>query len=162
MSESSHKKTYKGNKPAKQMNGTQEGKLLFLRHSAGLQGGLFDKSQFPSSEGWSSSVEDEIIPLLPNLPGSNYISFHEEIGAKLAFCFLHHSMEAKIKSPMNTQVIPASLAEGAAKEQVKDSFLTMSGAQHTTVVIVLEFMLFSSEDVSHIKSVHQQEPREYP
>jgi hypothetical protein len=84
------------------MNVTQEWKLLFVRHSAGLQGGLFDESQLPRSKGWSGSVKDEIIPLLPNLPGSNYKSFHEEVGVKLTFCFLHHSMEAKIKSPMNT------------------------------------------------------------
>jgi hypothetical protein len=52
-------------KLAKQMNGTQK-KFLFLRHSVGLQGGLFDESQLPRSKGWSGSVEDEVIPLLPN------------------------------------------------------------------------------------------------
>jgi hypothetical protein len=55
----------------------------------------------------------------------------------MTFCFLHHSMEPKIKSPMNAQVIPASLSERAAKEQVECCFLTMSRAQHTYVVIVL-------------------------
>jgi hypothetical protein len=65
----------------------------FFRHSVGLQGGIFGESQLPSSEGWSGSVEDEIIPLFPNLSDSNYKSFHEEVGFKLAFCFLHHSVE---------------------------------------------------------------------
>jgi hypothetical protein len=83
------------------------------------------------------SVEDEVIHLLQNLPGSNYKSFHEEVRTKMTFCFLHHSMEPKIKSPMNAQVIPASLSERAAKEQVECCFLTMSRAQHTYVVIVL-------------------------
>jgi hypothetical protein len=79
--------------------------------------------------------------LLPNLPGSNYKSFREEVRAKMTFCFLHHNMEAKIKSPMNAQVIPASLTEGAAKEQVECCFLTMS-EHNCVVVIVLKFMLF--------------------
>jgi hypothetical protein len=95
------------------------------------------------------------------LPDLDYKSFYEEVRAKLIFCFLHHSIEAKIKSLKNAQVILASLAQGAAKGQVKYCFFTMR-AQHTSVVIALELIFFSSENVSHIKSIDQQESREYP
>jgi hypothetical protein len=137
------------------MDGTQEWEFLFFRHSVGLQGGLFGESQLPGSGEWSGSIEDEIIPLFPNLPGSNYKSFHEEV-LNWLFASSIIAWKAKIKSPMDTQVVLASLAKGAGKEQVKGCFLTVSMAQHTAVVIVLKFMFFSFEDVSHIKLVHQQ------
>jgi hypothetical protein len=83
------------------LEGIKKRKLLLFRHSGGLRSGLVEESYLPSSEGGTGSVEDEVIPLFPNLPSSNYESFHEEDRAELSFCLLHHSMERKIKSPVN-------------------------------------------------------------
>jgi hypothetical protein len=45
-----------------------------------------------------ASVENEVIPLLPYLPGRDNEEFHEEIMMHLRFGFLHHYMERGFKS----------------------------------------------------------------
>jgi hypothetical protein len=57
---------------------------------------------FPILKGRSSSVEDSIIPLLPNQPCSQDEDFHEECMRSLKFFFFHHAVKAKIEIPPNS------------------------------------------------------------
>jgi hypothetical protein len=58
--------------------------------------------------------------------------------------------EFTLKVPVDSQVLPPFLAEGVAEKQVISSFLNIIAAQNTVVVISLQFVLFSSKDVSSI------------
>jgi hypothetical protein len=71
-------KALKRKELANQMDRTKKRKILLFRHSGGLQSGHVEESYLPSYVGGTVSIEDEAIPLLPNLPSSNYKSFHEE------------------------------------------------------------------------------------
>ena len=68
---------------------------FFFTKSKGLKFGFLVKRGFPRHKGGVSSVEDEVISLLPNMPGGNDEDLHEEGVSKL------------------------SLTERAAKEQVE-------------------------------------------
>jgi len=68
---------------------------FFFTKSKGLKFGFLVKRGFPRDKGGASSVEDEVISLLPNMPGGNDEDLHEEGVSKL------------------------SLTERAAKEQVE-------------------------------------------
>ena len=69
--------------------------LFFFTKSKSLKFGFLVKGGFPRDKGGVSSVEDEVISLLPNMPGGNDEDLHEEGVSKL------------------------SLTERAAKEQVE-------------------------------------------
>jgi hypothetical protein len=58
--------------------------------------------------------------------------------------------EFTLKVPVDSQVLPTFLAEGAAEKQVISSFLNIIAAQNTVVVISLQFVFFSPKDVSSI------------
>jgi hypothetical protein len=85
-------------------------------------------------EGGTSPVEYAIIPLLPYGPCPYHEDFHEE------GCFsVHHAEEVKIKAPINAEVVPAVLTEGASEEEVKCSlsFLSVVCAKHTVVIAIV-------------------------
>ena len=79
--------------------------------------GFLIKGGFPRDKG--SSVEDEVISLLPNMPRGNNEDLHEEGVSKLLLCLHHHLEEITCEVPMNTQESPASLTERSAKEEVE-------------------------------------------
>ena len=99
--------------------------FFFTKSKGGFprdKGGVFfftkSKGGFPRDKGGASSVEDEVISLLPNMPGGNDEDLHEEGVSKLLLCLLHHLEEITCKVPMNTQESPASLTERAGKEEL--------------------------------------------
>jgi hypothetical protein len=118
-----------------------------LLHSIRLEISFSRKGPFPALKGWGVSVENELIPLFPDCPGCYYEEFHKEVMTCLSFGFFHHSMERQIKTPANFQMRPTSLTKLARKEQVKGRFLIISWTQNIIVVVVLEFMFFSSENI---------------
>jgi hypothetical protein len=61
----------------------------------------------------------------------------------------HHGMERQIDAPTNFNMGSTSLAELVNEEQMKDRFLVVFQTQHT-IVVVLEFMYFPSENVPYI------------
>jgi hypothetical protein len=70
----------------------KRGSLIFP-HSMGLEIGLLEKPNFPAQKRRGASVEDEVISLFPNQPGSNDECFHEEAVIVMLFCVFHHRME---------------------------------------------------------------------
>lgn len=72
---------------------------------------------------------------------------------------LHHLEKTHCEVPIYTKVMPAGLAKGAAKEQMKCSFFNVVAAENTIVVISLNLVLFSSQNVPCVQSIHQEEPR---
>jgi hypothetical protein len=78
----------------------------------------------------------------------------------LGFGFLHHVMKGPIKSPVNSYLLPTSLTELAGKEKAEGCLFTISRAQDTIVVVILEFVILSVQDVPHIQSVHYKKPGE--
>jgi hypothetical protein len=52
------------------------------------------------------------------------------------------------------------LTELAGKEKAEGCLFTISRAQDTIVVVILEFVILSVQDVPHIQSVHYKEPGE--
>jgi hypothetical protein len=71
----------------------EKGGSLILLHSMGLEIGLLEKPNFPAQKRRGASVEDEVISLFPNQPGSNDECFHEEAVIVMLFCVFHHRME---------------------------------------------------------------------
>ena len=62
--------------------------LFFFTKSKSLKFGFLIKVGFPRDKGGASSVEDEVISLLPNMPGANDEDLHEEgVSALLASSF---------------------------------------------------------------------------
>jgi hypothetical protein len=57
-----------------------------------------------------------VISLLPNEPSSNHKYFHEEVGVKLVSCFSHHGVEIWVEIPVDTEVPPTLLTEGAGEK----------------------------------------------
>jgi hypothetical protein len=72
-------------------------------------------------EVWQASVEDEIVPLLPNHPSSYHDDFSEERSRKLLLCRKHHAVRIKAEVPIDAQVSPALPTEGS-EDQMKSSF----------------------------------------
>jgi hypothetical protein len=61
-----------------------------------LEISFLGKSPFTALEEWGASVENEVIPLLPDCSSCYYEEFHEKIMVGLFFGFLHHSMDKEI------------------------------------------------------------------
>ena len=92
--------------------------LFFFTKSKSLKFGFLVKGGFPRDKGGASSVEDEVISLLPNMLGGNDEDLHEEGVSKLLLCWHHHLEEITCEVPM-TQESPANLTERAAKNRWK-------------------------------------------
>jgi hypothetical protein len=76
---------------------------FFFTKYKGLKFGFLVKRGFPRNKGGASSVEDEVISLLPNMPGGNDEDLHEEWVSKLLLCLHHHLGKITCKVPMNNQ-----------------------------------------------------------
>jgi hypothetical protein len=59
-----------------------------------LKTGFLKEPLFPAQERGSCTIEDCIIPLLPNWPDSKDEAFHEEGMGPQAFGLFHHAIEA--------------------------------------------------------------------
>jgi hypothetical protein len=84
-------------------------------------------------EGGTSPVEYLIISLHPDGPGLYHEDFHEEGCTVMLLCSVHHAEEVKIKAPINAEVVPAVLTEGASEEEMKCSlsFLSVVSKAHS-------------------------------
>jgi hypothetical protein len=69
--------------------------------SGRLENCFLEEAMFPIMERGQASIEDEIIPLLTNLPSRDDEEFHEEIMVHLVSGFLHHYMEREFKPPVD-------------------------------------------------------------
>jgi hypothetical protein len=67
-----------------------------------LQIRFIAETPFPIKKGRNTSIEDEVISLLPDSPSCYNVEFHEEIMSRLAFGLFHHGMEGKIKVPVDS------------------------------------------------------------
>jgi hypothetical protein len=56
---------------------------------------------------------------------------------------------------MNVDGALTSLTERAGEEEVKDGFLPVIMAKDTIIVIPFKLMLFPSENISDIESIHE-------
>ena len=57
-------------------------------------------------------------------------------------------------------MLPTRLTERAAEEQMESRFFSIVVAEHTIIVVSLEFLLFSSKNISSVKPIQEEEPRE--
>jgi hypothetical protein len=124
----------------------------------GLQSSFFTERAFPRTKGWATSIKNKIISLLPNLPSGNDESLHKEGVLILKFSVLHHLEEFCCEVPTYSKRLPTGLAKGAAEEQMKRRILNVAAAEDTIIVISLKPLLFPSQNVSCIQSIHQEKP----
>jgi len=96
--------------------------------------------------------------LLPNLPSGNDESLHEEGVLILKLSVLHHLEEFFCEVPTFAKRLPTGLAKRATEEQMKRRFLNVAAAEDTIIVISLKPLLFPSQNVSCIQSIHQEKP----
>jgi hypothetical protein len=84
----------------------------------GLGGKLLGWTPLSSKEkrGGAAPVEDAVIPLLPDQPGSQHEEFHKERGAARLFCMVHHVIKVQVSSAGDVEVAPASCTKGTGEE----------------------------------------------
>jgi hypothetical protein len=92
--------------------------------------------------------------LLPNFPCRNGENLHEKGALILKLRLMHHLKEFQREIPTNSKMLPTRLTERAAEEQMESSFFSIVVAEHTIIVVSLEFLLFSSENISSVKPIH--------
>jgi hypothetical protein len=97
-----------------------------------------------------ASIEDERIPLLPDVPVAKQEDFHEKTMLAIFPCLIHHGEEVQTEIPQDVEGPPVLLTKRAPEEEVKGCLLSASRAEHTSVVIPLQLTLFPSENVPHI------------
>ena len=68
---------------------------------------------------------------------------------------MHHFKEFQREIPANSKMLPTRLTERAAEEQMESSFLSIVVAKHTIIIVSLEFLLFSSKNISSVKPIHE-------
>jgi hypothetical protein len=90
-----------------------------------LKRGFFKKPLLPIPKGWTSLIEDVIIPLFPNPPCLQHKGFHEK---RLLPGLMQHGVKAKVEVPAEAKVPPAFCAEGAGKEQMECGFFLIPSA----------------------------------
>jgi hypothetical protein len=66
-----------------------------LKHS------FIKETKIPRKERRACSIEDEIIPLFPNLPGAQDENLHEKIAVEILPGFLHHGVKLLTKPPID-------------------------------------------------------------
>jgi len=71
----------------------------------------------PIIKGGTTTIEDEAIPLLPNLLGSYDENLHEERSLKLLFSINHHLEEIHGEVPMYAQKLPTAWLKGQLKKR---------------------------------------------
>jgi hypothetical protein len=109
-----------------------------------LKPGFFNEAHLPSLKGCPVPVEDCVVSLLPNEPGTKHEDLHEKLRVELLSGFYHHHVKGKIDVPANSKVIPTLRAKGAFEEQVECGFFHAHGSYKAVVVVVLYLVLLSS------------------
>jgi hypothetical protein len=71
---------------------------------------------------------------------------------------MHHLKETQREVPVNSKMLLARLTERVAEKQMKSRFFSIVVAEHTVIIVSLEFLLFPSEDISSVKPIHEEEP----
>ena len=107
------------------------------------------------------SSEVFMIPLLPDPPSCHFKNFQEHRTGPSGLALMQHSEPVSVIWPLYPQSIPASLTEGAGKEEVNHVFLRRVVAEKAGVVIVPDFVMSSPEHISSVQSVSQQQQQEY-
>lgn len=65
-----------------------------------------------------SPVENFVIPLLLELPGSNNENFHENLMLSFRPCLLHHGEEFSGEVPVDPKSLPALLIESTLRWRI--------------------------------------------
>jgi hypothetical protein len=76
----------------------------------------------------------------------------------LSFGLLHHLEKFSCEIPINSKVLPTSLAKGTAEEKMESSFFNVVAAEDAVIVISFKLLLFSFQTISCIQSVHEEQP----
>jgi hypothetical protein len=53
--------------------------------------------------GGEASIEDECIPLLPDVTAAKQENFHEESMFTIFLCFIHHRIEIQTEIPLDAE-----------------------------------------------------------
>ena len=115
-----------------------------------LKPSFFTEGDLPRDKRRPTPIKDEVVSLLPNLPCRNGEELHEKGILRLSFNLLHHLEKFSCEIPINSKVLPTSLAKGTAEEKMESSFFNVVTAEDTVIVISLKPLLFPSLNVSCI------------
>ena len=147
----------KGESQQHQIRSAKRNKKIALLESQSLRACKLvssKKTLLPGAKGRATTIKDEIVPLLPDLPSSNDEDLHEERALKLLLSLNQHMKEVHGEIPMDAKVLPTSLAKRTAEKEVKGSFLQVVAAVYAIVVISFQLVLFSFEDVPCVEPIH--------
>jgi hypothetical protein len=64
-------------------------------------------------------------------------------------------MKGEVEVPRDAQVIAALPTKGASEEEMKCCFFPIKRADWVVIVVTLQLTLFSLQNVSDIKSIHE-------
>jgi hypothetical protein len=81
------------------------------------------------------------------VPGSNDEDLHKKRIFILLFRLHHHLEEITLKDLVHIQVLPASLTEWTAEEEVESSFFNILIVENAVIVIALQLVLFPFKKV---------------
>jgi len=123
-----------------------------------LKPSFFTEGVLPRDKRRPTPIKDEVVSLLPNLPCRNGEELHEKGILRLSFSLLHHLEKFSCEIPINSKVLPTSLAKGTAEEKMESSFFNVVTAEDTVIVISFKLLLFSFQNISCIQSVHEEQP----
>ena len=98
------------------LNKSSEGLLLVWLEPVRLDKSIIAEVPTPFLKRGSTSVKDEIVPLLPDIPSYNSEDFHEEMRMIGLLGSGKRSEEVCVIIPLNTNMVPAFLTEGAVKK----------------------------------------------
>jgi hypothetical protein len=85
-----------------QINQSPKEKLLVWIHPMSLEPSLLQEPSFPGLKGGQSSIEDEVVPLFPDQPGTYHEGLHKERIGELLPCICHHAV--KIQAEVSVDV----------------------------------------------------------
>jgi hypothetical protein len=108
-----------------------------MTHSVCLEEGFLNEPKLPTLKCCRPSIEDSVVSLLPDEPGTQHEDLHEERLSKLFLSFLHHLVKRKVEVPGDAQVIPALPAEGAVEEQMECCLFPIKRADWAVIVVTL-------------------------
>ena len=102
-----------------------------------LQLGFFQETLLPIIIAGTTTIKNEVISLLPNLPVSYDENLHEERPLKLLFSINHHLEEIHGDFPIYARKLPK-----VAEEKMKGSFVHVIVAENAIVVISFKLGAF--------------------
>ena len=132
--------------------------MLYNIEPMSLKPSFFTEGALPRDKRRPTPIKDEVISLLSNLPCRNDEELQEKGIPRLSFSLLHHLEKFSCEIPINSKVLPTSLAKGTAEEKMESSFFNVVAAEDTVIVISFKLLLFSFQNISCIQSVHEEQP----